>query len=394
MKLKFFILLYVAFFCLSCKTHRVKIENENKGKLIASVSLETKEEKKFSLDDSTASTPEYSQLYIDHNGKRFYTFLNNYTNYIYFYDYSTTNFCKKKCWREYGTPVALKLKAYYIKSLDSIYLFKISPHEIVSTNEDGQIFHRTNLLLNPKDRDCFTHYPQYLPLSGIPFIETKDKLYVNGFYFGIMSKSFIKDFKFTASLDFRSNQLEFIHSYPEELYGNQANWCSYLLTQVYSALQPDGNGLVLSFPISHNLYISDLKSSEYKKRFGGSNFASTITSLNENKENTTQEIALQHFIENDIYTSILYDKFRKVYYRFLLKASHKDSNCQSFKDKLVVIIIMDENFKYLGETTIGRWENWNWQNSFVTSEGLNVEYKDKDPKEAYLTLKIFTLKKI
>ena len=78
----------------------------------------------------------------------------------------------------------------------------------------------------------------------------------------------------------------------------------------------------------------------------------------------------------------------------MLKAFPENIKYKEYKEKSIAVIVMDENFKYLGETTIGIWKNWNWQNSFVTCEGLNIEYTDKDPKESYLTLKIFTIKKI
>ena len=55
---------------------------------------------------------------------------------------------------------------------------------------------------------------------------------------------------------------------------------------------------------------------------------------------------------------------------------------------------MDEYFNYPGETVIGTGEDWYRQNSFVTKEGLNIEFIEKDPEEKYLTLKIFTIKKI
>lgn len=52
---------------------------------------------------------------------------------------------------------------------------------------------------------------------------------------------------------------------------------------------------------------------------------------------------------------------------------------------------MDKHFKYLGETTLGTFYEWNWTNSFVTKEGLNIEYIDEnDVDERYMSFKIFT----
>jgi hypothetical protein len=56
---------------------------------------------------------------------------------------------------------------------------------------------------------------------------------------------------------------------------------------------------------------------------------------------------------------------------------------------------MDEQFNYLGETLIGKAEEWNWTNSFVTQEGLNIEYiDDNDMDEEHLNFKIFTIEKL
>ena len=64
-------------------------------------------------------------------------------------------------------------------------------------------------------------------------------------------------------------------------------------------------------------------------------------------------------------------------------------------EKPLIIIFMDEQFEYLGEKLIGTAEEWNWTNSFVTEEGLNIEYIDpKDIEETYMNFKIFTIKQI
>ena len=65
-----------------------------------------------------------------------------------------------------------------------------------------------------------------------------------------------------------------------------------------------------------------------------------------------------------------------------------------WKEKPIAVIIFDENFNYLGETVIGTGENWYWQNSFVTEEGLNIEYIDNDLEEKYLRFRIFVVQNL
>ena len=58
-------------------------------------------------------------------------------------------------------------------------------------------------------------------------------------------------------------------------------------------------------------------------------------------------------------------------------------------EKPIIVIMMDEQFHYLGETALGTSDVWNWNNSFVTEEGLNIEYIDRsDVDEQYMRFKI------
>lgn len=394
MRLKLQLACFTLLLTACTNNNNVTIKNEEQGKLKASVMLQVSEEKKIALDDSTAAKPEYTQIFIDSDKRRYFTFLNSYTNSIYFYDYTTTEYVKKITWSKTDLNGVPELKAYHIKSMDSIYIFKKHPHEIVLSNAKGNLLHRTSLMLNPTDKNCFLKYPQYLPYTVIPFIETAHELLLNGFYFGIIPDSIISKFKFTARLDCKTNQLRFSNTYPRSLYGHDYNWYSDMLTWVFSDLHPDGDKLVLSFPISHDVYISNINTGQYKKVYAGSNFAGTICSVKSKKKIPTNEEMMQNFMTNDNYTAIKYDPFRKVYYRFLLKAVSEKSKYKNFKEKLVDIIVMDESFRYLGETTIGTWKSWNWQNSFVTKEGLNIEYNGNDPEEKNIILKVFTIKKL
>jgi hypothetical protein len=97
-----------------------------------------------------------------------------------------------------------------------------------------------------------------------------------------------------------------------------------------------------------------------------------------------------------LYSAIKYDQWRKVYYRFFSRPLPDGNIKTSLKEKEHGVVIMDENFKYLGETIIGNEKNWNFDNVFVTQEGLNIEYFDfsQDSEEEYLKFKIFTLKRL
>lgn len=394
MHLKLTITYFTILLLVACTTKTVKVKNEKQGSLKPSMKLEEVEVKKFGLDDHTASKPEYTQIFKDSDGIMYFTFLNNFNNSIYFYEYNSLQFVKKIAWGKNGPTGISALIGYQIKSLDSIYLYNKSKTEIILSNDKGNIVAKISLSGTRKDVNWGLRYPQYYPRTVSPFIETAHELLLTGFFFGSIPESIISDFKFTARLDFKTNKLMFSHTYPCSLYGSDYNWEGDLFTEVYSDLHPDGDKLILSFPVSHDLYLADLKTGEYQKVYAGSNFAGMICSINKRLRHSSREELLSNIVIQDEYTAIKYDKYRKVYYRFLLKAAPEATKRREWKEKPIAVIIMDENFNYLGETVIGTGEDWYWQNSFVTKEGLNIEYIEKDPEEKYLTLKIFTIKKI
>ena len=95
----------------------------------------------------------------------------------------------------------------------------------------------------------------------------------------------------------------------------------------------------------------------------------------------------------DMYGPIIYDIYRGVYYRFLLKKVTDKRKSNSVPDKDINIVIMDKDFNYLGETTIGNGKKWNIQNAFITQEGLNIEHlSPENQDEDHMVFKIFQLK--
>ena len=105
---------------------------------------------------------------------------------------------------------------------------------------------------------------------------------------------------------------------------------------------------------------------------------------------------MPHFLQYDFYTGILHDPYRKVYYRLMMPGVPDATISTSKWEKPVGVIVMDEQFNYMGETVLGPWKKWNWQNCFVTSEGLTMEYfdPDLDSGEEYLYFKILTIEKL
>lgn len=375
--------------CLTGCSNSKRIKNINEGKLEATKELMETGKKKFRLDTETKNKPLYLQLYKDKEGKEILTFLNARNNSICFYNYSDTTYLKQIAFQREGNNAVLSVSGYFIKSPDSIYLMNRPMIEIVLADSTAKVHNRIQLL-DKTDKEWALTHPQYM-LSGIvPMSIKENNLIIPGFapFPKIMQKR--DSFRFMTAINLSTNDVSYYHTYPEELFGDNANWGGDLMQMVYPTYSPDGK-LIFSFPNSHNLYMADWNGNEMTAVYGGSNEAGAIASIDcsLDKEPDNEEI-MSCYLEQDWYAGILHDPYRKVYYRYLQKAIPSATPKTSINDKTLAVIIMDEQFKYLGETEIGTMKQWNWTNSFVTEEGLNIEYNGTDiSDDDYLTFGIF-----
>ncbi|GHT14401.1 hypothetical protein FACS189426_20670 [Bacteroidia bacterium] len=395
--MKTFILIIPVLLVVSC-THTVSTKNEKAGKLKATYQLVISGEKKILLDDNTAPKPPYIQMVEDSSGLQILTFLNPYMNAIYFYDYINGSYIGNTRFEKEGQDAILHFTGYHIKNSDSIYVYNIPMTQVALTDNAGHVKQRISLREDvewARNSNWTLYYPQYNFNTVTPFIETQEKLLLTGFMPIAVPDSLIDKFRFTSSIDIKANQVEFYHTYPKELFGQETNWDDLEL-MVYPELSPTGE-LIYSFPMSHDLYISKSGAETFQKVYAGSNVAKTIHSINRKQIETPKEVMLIHCLQQDIYTAVRYDSWRNVYYRFMLQGITDATFSTPLGKKPIIVIMMDEKFNYLGETLIGTGEEWNWQNSFVTKEGLNIEYIGdiaKDLNEAYLDLRIFSIEKL
>jgi len=370
------------------------IENEKRGKLTAIYKLVVVSEKRILLDYETAPKPPYMQLIKGESGDEIFTFLNHHKNGINFYDYETGNFIKRVEYVREGPDAIYNPGGYFIKRMDSIYVFNRGEFGLVLTDNSGHVNQRIPLA-DMSARTWSMYYPQYQFYTINSIFEHQGELFLTGMSpFGIVD-SLIHKFHFTACVDLNVGSVNFIHTYPEELYGSNTNWIAgHWLMQPYPAISPTGE-FIYSFPMSHDVHITHRDKNTYKTIYAGSNIAGAIRSIDWNGI-PPEEVILTHTLTQDLYAGILHDPYRKVYYRFMLKGNPDATIETAIEEKPIVVIVMDEQFNYMGETIIGTGEKWIWKNSFVSSEGLVMEYFDlnMDYEEQYMILKTFSVEKI
>ena len=108
-----------------------------------------------------------------------------------------------------------------------------------------------------------------------------------------------------------------------------------------------------------------------------------------------EDFLMDSLLNADGYAAILHDPYRKVYYRYLLRGMPNATPKTPIDSKNLVVVMMDEQFRYLGETELGTGKEWNWTNSFVSPEGVNIEKIGTEVEDDdYLTFGIFSVRAI
>jgi hypothetical protein len=385
---------FIAFSLLTaCNFGIEKYENDFEGNLTSSYVLVKSGEKSFPLDSVTGQKNNYSQLFNNSDGIRIFSFLNNSTKTIYFYNYETCKFIKTLSILNSDSSLFKYTAAYFIVSEDSIYFHDNLNQKIFLLDNNQKVKESISLIgfMNPKTIEWTLKFPLYNPTASSAMLFSKQGLIYTGQYMWTIPDSLINNFKFTSIIDFENKKLSHISTYPKDFYGG-GKWDDPLYSAIYSDLDFDNNQLVYSFPITHNVYTVDLYTGKHKTFYAGSNFAKSISTINKKQKGdlTYREKLKNHIVKTDLYAGIKYDKYNKLYYRFIRKGIINAKPADDLLDKDLAVIIFDKDFNYLGENVIGESKKWNWENSFVTKEGLNIEFiEQSNNDETQLMFKIF-----
>lgn len=370
----------------------VTIHNLQKGRLHATHELVECGEKTFELDSVSAPKAIYMQ-FLKMGGRNVLSFLNTYNASLYFYDYDTNEHISTYCFKQdFGNEIR-KPGAYYIANEDSVFILDMAKMNLAILDYKKNLLLDKISLKGDEEKDWPSRLPQYNLCTANPIFRVENRIVLTGQLFWSIPSSEIETFLFSASIDVSSSDVKFYHCYPHELYGQDSNWEGGLQTTPYATVSPYGD-FVYSFPPSHDLYIAKPYSNTYKKVYGGSNYAENISSIDyQEKRETPQNMVLENYVQQDMYGPILYDQYQGVYYRFIYERLSNQQRSNSISDKNISIIVVDEDFHYLGEKRIGTGKNWNVRNSFVTQEGLNIEYlSPANQDEDYIVFKVFQLK--
>jgi hypothetical protein len=386
----------VFFFCIliiltSCGQNVVENKNDKKNFNKGGYSLKQEGHKVLKLDSESQPNNSIAQFFVSIDKDSitdFFTFLNEYNNSIYFYDYKTSDYKFKISFDKEGPNGTYPYRSgYYILNLDSIFYYSYKTTQVYLFNKEGKKYYTYDLKKGRTQKKVY--YPTPIVQSESPLYFIDSTL----FLCGKMNGEYSDEDTLNRPLVTIANKhtIKYAMGYPPSY--RQGYWGEAYFREVFWTYNPNIKKFIFSFPNDHNMYVSDLNKNT-SKFYAGSMYAGSIKSVNRSKSlpgKMNKVKRTEHYLSSYYYRNIIYDKYRNVYYR-MIEWPWKDFDMNKRPwEKPVSIVILDDKFNVLGETKLPK---SNWLSIFfslVTPDGLLL--KEESDNEDELRLTIFKLTK-
>lgn len=191
--------------------------------------------------------------------------------------------------------------------------------------------------------------------------------------------------KFTVRESNRDGR-KFYVNYPEEY--TSTNWGGIYYRMVYNCSVGDTT-MCISFPATSTIAIFNLKNKtvEYKKTYPDLN--NIITPFSGKYSRTLDKAKIEdHYYGQYSFRGIIYDRYRKMFYRFLLKPTEKKYlKLNHMGPQAKVILVYDSLFNYLGCKELD--ETYSYYTYFVSKRGLYIQRIKNTSDESKIHFEVF-----
>jgi hypothetical protein len=320
--------------------------------------------KEFPLDDQASYYTEYLQ-FIDRDAGAYFSFFNRHNNAIYLYDYSSSEFIQAISYQKEGNNGVGDIAGYCYVNADSIYVYSYWARLLYLTDSQAHVLSKNKIedgeSIYPPVPDTRTDMPMkkyqnYIITTGLRVGEPLDETPTNrpvGIVFNLETQ--LTNYVITSPVQF-----------------SKYNWAGYTGRMAYYDLVNES--MIVSFPAHHYLIEYSLLTGIQKQHYAGSAAIKKISSFPERKRlDLDNDKVRTWYYTSPLYAGIFYDKYKRMYYRLCTLPKNDYRTGDRVALKPIVIIVLDENFKYLGEAALPVDVRFADRQCFVSEDGFNIQ---------------------
>jgi hypothetical protein len=317
---------FISLFLFSCQNEENKNTNYD-------YFFQITESLQFPIDSQTSYEAEMISLFdnylVSESQKK---------NSIQFYDMNTKIKKHEVFLEKFGDNGVGKLIGSYVETLDSIYVMGSHRNKIYLVNQKGEVLDKLDTKYDVNGKTYGTQ------IGGTAFPLHKIG---NVFYFtSLPHEENVMGSAMELKYDLEKREMYPSFYYPEEYNKMEHTWFFYLTKALVNKEKA-----VYSFSASPFLHVKEketIRKISIQSDYAQNKILSLPAELPRDKDEYTNL-----YLENNIYLSIIYDKYREVYYHFFglpIDAIDKKTGKQNTPaDKPFSIIVYDKDFNKIGE---------------------------------------------
>lgn len=329
------------------------------------------------LPDST----EFDQYFaIQNDTNLLLVYFNYHSETIDYFDINNDNIIKRNYINKSDLPFdeTINAASIYQTSPDSLYV--LTESYLLILDKTGKIYYSNPININLTDttfkKNLFENLSKMFPIYRFA---NKTYMPYRSLQYSFRTKEFYNH-PVEAFIDDSSGIIsESTLKYPEIYYKNPYGFMDFSFREGHDSLG------ILSFMADPNIYVYNYKTNSYKILGGKSDYQEKIEPI-ENKFKDVTNKMFEFLTTSPFYSRILWDKYRKLYYRFLYcgqDLKNPNGTYNVFADKDLVLMIFDSNFNLLKEIKLKK-HTYLDTKAFVAKDGLflpkkNIFFKDNKP---------------
>ena len=348
MSIKHLSLLFVLITFIACSQNKKQKESsEDEYSLVP-----TKEYANFEVPSDVKLCIKALYLYTDSaSNKEYLTFQNVAENEILIYDWKSKKQTDKLIFDKEGANGVGEFYGYLMKSFDEIYLAGTNTPLISVVDSAGNLKKKIPF---QKTTDGNLLIPSLaMTMRYMPFEIIGNNIYITQMLNRTYGSNIVEKSRVSAVIDTLSKKVNLLPiKFPPILTSKEIQTQSIGMEFTYSR-EFNGAKFIYSFSYDEKIHVANITHDSIQLFSAKSKFI-------ERPEKTSNapdfKVLAQKLCELPMYGNLIYDKYRKVYYRFVYHKETFDADDEDFFELSQIgrnkfsIIILNEEFQCIGET--------------------------------------------
>lgn len=274
---------------------------------------------------------------------------------------------------DFRVKIPFYAEAFYVRSLDSIFVIENETNTITLLDRNGNILKSIDF----KDKLANTNDKYMVYASNERLMQLSD----DRFIFNIVASKIVPKYYNYPTIgiyDYKTDDsIKKFAVFPESVRNGDV-WMSYYPSYCLT----DKNEIVCSYEVDHNLYCFDKNGNQIQTVEVKSKYINSFSPIDKTKQ-FNRKYSIEYQTTREWYAALFFDKSRNLYFRFAVHRQEyigSDGMVKEFGSNPWSIIILDKDFKIIDEIFMEA-NKYYFNGCYMSSKGLMIRKNTEEIDE-------------